>query len=493
MAIAALHLGLVHFWCGRASMALTSYDEALALPISLVTMARLQIAKGACLHEAGRHADAAHTLTLASALAEQADDDSLRARAERGLMLLHAWSGPSTDARTHGERAIELATRIGDQTLLWSTHWGMAVHAGLTGNADDVALNVATCERIADELGSPVLVLATAEVAIEYASGTGAWDEGITRAATAISDARSLGARSLLPRLLVWSALMRIGRGEYDTAAAELDEAWQVASADDRLAHNPHTVIPAHTGRAAYWLALGEYERAIEIASAGLALADASGYVAWGIHRLLPILGEATLWIGDFDRAEALSRRMRRDAAALGHRLGLAWADACDALLVLLRDHDAARAIPLLSAAADALDAIPFPEYAARVRRQLASALRDVGDIDGAKHELRRAHDALIPMHAEGALAGIRQQLRECGARPPSIIPPRERVLTGREAQIAKLVAAHKTNAEIGVALGVSPRTVSTHLSNIFGKLGVRSRGELADVMRGLPPLDARA
>jgi DNA-binding NarL/FixJ family response regulator len=46
------------------------------------------------------------------------------------------------------------------------------------------------------------------------------------------------------------------------------------------------------------------------------------------------------------------------------------------------------------------------------------------------------------------------------------------------------MVAARKSNKEIGSALEISARTVSTHLSNIFLKLSVASRGELADFVR---------
>ncbi|MBC8069179.1 MAG: response regulator transcription factor, partial [Deltaproteobacteria bacterium] len=55
---------------------------------------------------------------------------------------------------------------------------------------------------------------------------------------------------------------------------------------------------------------------------------------------------------------------------------------------------------------------------------------------------------------------------------------------TGRELEIVRLVASRKSNKEIGTALGISPRTVSTHLSNIFEKMSVTSRAELADVAR---------
>jgi DNA-binding CsgD family transcriptional regulator len=56
--------------------------------------------------------------------------------------------------------------------------------------------------------------------------------------------------------------------------------------------------------------------------------------------------------------------------------------------------------------------------------------------------------------------------------------------LTGRELEIARMVAMRKSNKDIGASLDISARTVSTHLSNIFAKLGVSSRGELADYVR---------
>jgi DNA-binding CsgD family transcriptional regulator len=56
--------------------------------------------------------------------------------------------------------------------------------------------------------------------------------------------------------------------------------------------------------------------------------------------------------------------------------------------------------------------------------------------------------------------------------------------LTAREVEIAMLVSERKSNKEIAAALDISARTVGTHLSNIFGKLGVDSRGSLTDLVR---------
>jgi DNA-binding CsgD family transcriptional regulator len=71
-----------------------------------------------------------------------------------------------------------------------------------------------------------------------------------------------------------------------------------------------------------------------------------------------------------------------------------------------------------------------------------------------------------------------RAELRRISGRaasPGSLTPAEERV--------AALVAEGKTNREVAAALFLSDRTVEGHLSRIFGKLGVRSRTELARVL----------
>ncbi len=58
--------------------------------------------------------------------------------------------------------------------------------------------------------------------------------------------------------------------------------------------------------------------------------------------------------------------------------------------------------------------------------------------------------------------------------------------LTPREMEIAHLVAQGQRNSEIARDLHISVRTVETHLSNIYEKLDVRSRIELARTIRDL-------
>ena len=94
---------------------------------------------------------------------------------------------------------------------------------------------------------------------------------------------------------------------------------------------------------------------------------------------------------------------------------------------------------------------------AARVRRQLARALAETGDREGATRELRRAHEVFARLGAEPELKATREQLRELGARPPVRSHAAGAAgLTGRELEIVRLVAERRSNKEIGAALDIS-------------------------------------
>ncbi|MBQ6639648.1 MAG: helix-turn-helix transcriptional regulator, partial [Saccharopolyspora sp.] len=59
--------------------------------------------------------------------------------------------------------------------------------------------------------------------------------------------------------------------------------------------------------------------------------------------------------------------------------------------------------------------------------------------------------------------------------------------LTAQETAVARLVAAGMSNKQAAVELYVSVKTVQYHLTRIYGKLGIGSRGELAARFRDEP------
>ena len=63
----------------------------------------------------------------------------------------------------------------------------------------------------------------------------------------------------------------------------------------------------------------------------------------------------------------------------------------------------------------------------------------------------------------------------------------REVGLTPAERRVAALVADGRTNREVAAALVLGERTVETHLTRIYAKLGIRSRTELARTYEAAP------
>lgn len=483
-------LGVAAYWTGRYDDAIAHYDSGFAAAEranDAQTAASLRLARSAVLLEVGRAAEAEADIKAALATARTIGAPALLSRVHHALQLLAIWRGPASAAREHGERALQFANAADDRSAAWAAEWGLAVHAGLIGDAPSAIDHLATATALADELRSPLLRLWTDEVALEYRSGTGDWDAAIALADRIIPEARAFSQRTLLPRLLVWSSLVRFGRGDFELATQQMNEAWELSGAERAhtgLPVNVHAVVPAHVARAKWHLAQQQYREALEVAERGLAVAHQTGYTAWEVHRLLPIAGEAALWIQDWPKVQSYGARLRVLAEQLGHSLGLAWADGCFALMRMLKG-DKLGAIEPLDRAAQALEAIPFADHAARVRRKLVDCYYETGDTESALRELRRIHDAFVQMGARPALDETRAKMRELGARPPARTSVEGAgALTAREAEIARLVARRKSNKEIAAALDISARTVGTHLSNIFGKLGVDSRGALTDLVR---------
>lgn len=478
---------LARLWSGRPEEALECLGKAETLAMEAqdpALLGRIRLSRGICLQETGRADEAREQIQSALDAAREMGDPELLARAHRSMALVRVWLGPPSEVRKHGERALELAAETGDPQVAFWSHWGMAVLGGLTGDGPSLSHHLEEARSLAEELRSPVLSLWTAEVSIEQAFALGDWESGIAMGERAITLARSLHQQMLLPRLLVWTSAIYLGRGDLQRGRELVDEACELAG----LGKGPgspyvHAVVPAHIGLAHYHLTVGEYEEAVRVGEKGRVIAEGTGYVLWSLHRLLPVLAESYLWLEDTAGARQIARLMREHATPLDHRLGLAWADACEALIQWKEGDPEGGAIRMREAA-EALEAIPIIPAAARIRRQLAGRLAETGDREGALQELRLVHDTFSRLGAQEELEKARTQFREVGTRPPPRTGGGDSPLTEREAEIAVLVARGRSNKAVARELAISPRTVSTHLSNIFQKLEIGSRVELAEMLR---------
>lgn len=484
-------MGLACYWSGRFEEALAHFDAAEATATRArddAIRAHIQINRGTCWQSLGRPKEAQRDLSAALETATRLEDAALLSRAHRALLFLGVFVGPPESARAHGQRALVLSEETGDKTVAWSAHHGLAMLAGFTGNRDEVLSHIKSGEQLADELGSPLLRLYLDELTMQYAYASGDWDAGVALSERTIATARALNQKTLLPRLLVWATQFLTARGEYERAKQYLDEAWElgVARAARGRPIELHSQVTVYAGFASYYLAMGDFARAVEMGDQGLAIADRAGYTLWATWRLLPVTAEAAFWKRDVQRAQQLRERMKEDGERMGQRLGRVLVTVGDGLIARLKD-DYAKAAELLKTAIEELEDIPWVYDAARLRRWYADVLVRLGDQEGAIRELRKSHEFCARMGARVEMERARDMMKHLGLR----LPAREagggkRVakLTDRETDIARLVAERKSNKEIAGSLGISARTVTTHVANIFSKLGVSSRGELADRMR---------
>jgi DNA-binding NarL/FixJ family response regulator len=176
--------------------------------------------------------------------------------------------------------------------------------------------------------------------------------------------------------------------------------------------------------------------------------------------RLLGPFVEIVLASSDAVAARGAALELRSLATELG--TPYLRAKAAGALgAVLLVEGDAKAALVELRRAFSELYALDVRYEAARTRLLIADACEALGDHDAAVMESASAQSVL------GSLAPAVVGARETGG-------PHD--LTPRELAVLALLAEGKSNRVIADELFISQKTVATHVSHIFTKLGVTSR-----------------
>jgi DNA-binding CsgD family transcriptional regulator len=113
--------------------------------------------------------------------------------------------------------------------------------------------------------------------------------------------------------------------------------------------------------------------------------------------------------------------------------------------------------------------ALEVPYEAARVRVAMGLSWRRLGDAEAAELEFDAARRVFLRLGAAPDIARVNELMRESS-------PAAARILTPRELQVIRLVAAGQTNRAIARELAISERTVDRHVSNILTKLELSSR-----------------
>lgn len=137
--------------------------------------------------------------------------------------------------------------------------------------------------------------------------------------------------------------------------------------------------------------------------------------------------------------------------------------------------------LELAEEAVDTLREVPgdplaelIPALLAQGRQLVAAGERGRGRV-----RLREAAELAERSGAVRWLGLASQALREGGARHPAAARTGSVALTDSEHRIATLAAEGHTNTEIADLLHLARRTVETHLTSTYRKLGIRRRTEL--------------
>ena len=297
----------------------------------------------------------------------------------------------------------------------------------------------------------------------------------------AVEGARLSGHDQTLALNLLNRSLTALGAGDLDLALATAHECYELTSPMDQ------SLVTGAAG-----LALGA---ALLEAGDPQGAADAIVERAGGEEVSLMPGGFRAKWLelltrswlalerhGDAARAAAYA-----ESCAAAYGLGMATAMARRARAAVLFDAgDAVGAAELALASAEAGDGAGVVVEAALSRTLAGRALAEAGDHDRAVAELEKAVDAFESCGWDRYRAEAERELRKLGrpmhrrTRPGKAGAVGVESLTGRELQIARLVVDRLTNAEVAAHLLLSPKTVETHIHNMFNKLSVSSRVELA-------------
>jgi DNA-binding CsgD family transcriptional regulator len=142
-----------------------------------------------------------------------------------------------------------------------------------------------------------------------------------------------------------------------------------------------------------------------------------------------------------------------------------------------------------LLAAADMLHPLPRPLLYAAAAEDAGAELAHADRGDKALDQLNAAFDTYLHHEALADARRVGRELRRLGVERRIVSHPRAKTgwdsLTDSELKVVHLIAEGATNSFVAQQLYFSPHTVKTYLRNAFAKLGINSRAELTQLMRG--------
>jgi DNA-binding CsgD family transcriptional regulator len=425
-----------------------------------------------------------------------------------------AWATRFRNGSEHIRAALELAEQLGDDVLRARARAVQAILGWFAGDAKTPRDLPALAQDFATAVGGEHLVQEATLAVVNTLAPSSTRDEARAFLEREHQEWRERdeprSARALwgLAWVEFWAGRWTIA-AEHASSAHDISIQYGLEVPQDHL---PIAVIAVHRGQLE--LAREHSERALRLAEEQFVFHP---------PQHMAILGLVALWSGDRSAAAEWFGKADRRAAELGWgEPSVRWwsADYVEMLLELGRTDEAVRVVDvweadgmrtgrewvlahvtrcrgLVAAAQEAVDpAASLLQQAVEQHEAVgdqfgrARALLALGVVQRRARQKRAARDAI-----SDALGGFEQlgaatwvekaraELGSIGGRR------REEGLTAAERRVAALVSEGQTNREVAAALFLGERTVASHLTHIYAKLGVRSRTELARRLHANEPV----
>lgn len=437
---------------------------------------------------------------LEEALGEAASRPALQCAIQCRLAWATRFSG--TD---HASAAFETAGRLGDEELRERARAVQAVLAWFHGEAEAPRDLPALVQTLPAALGGDRLVVEGTQALVNTLAPFSRRDEARALLERERLEWRERDERRSARALwgLVW---LEFWAGRWEKAGDHADRAHDISiqyGVEVPHDHLPNAVIAVHRGQSD--LARRHSERALELAKAQFGFLPPQHLAVLGLVALAK--GDRSAAAARFDEAERRAATMEwrepsvrwwtgdhaelllelgrvddairlvdawdDDAARVGREWVLAHVRRCRGL-VAAASGDVERALALLEQAVDEHEKIGDPFGRARALLGLGVVRRRARQKRPSRLAIQEALEAFEHVGAAEWADRARAELGKIGGRR------RADGLTAAERRVAALVAEGRTNQEVAAALFLSERTVASHLTHVYAKLGVRSRTELA-------------
>jgi ATP/maltotriose-dependent transcriptional regulator MalT len=509
------------------SVLLDGFDAVPATEIEL--RVRLTAACAGIEQQIGLH-DESH-VRLVSALDELTDRSS-----EAGAALMVALASEGFHRMTYdtmkswGEAAVAAAAPLGNRMLLASAEAVTALGCSFTLDREGAESHCLAAAGIIDAMTDEELAVRLD--AVGHLAGTELYverfEECAAHAARGIAVARAAGRNDVFPTLYPCLGTSQWLLGHFAQSIELFDDAVEAA----RLTGNVHSVAWSLVNLSFAALMAGDLDLAMRTGEESVDLIGASGdtfvsalatvILGWvvadsgdpsrGLEIMvtgcggddlpripggwratyLEVVARCYLTMGRVDDAQLAAER----AMAIAEQVDLprTWAMAHRAAAdVALHLGDARTAVEHARASVTGAEHCSARVDAALSRVVLGRALALSGDVAAAAGELERAAADFDSYGSLRSRDAAEHELRKLGHRvhrrsaPGKVSGAGLEALSGRELEVARLVVDRRTNPEIAADLFLSLKTVESHMRNIFRKLGVTSRVEVARLAERVP------